>query len=621
MNNAEVLIKFKADDSDVNAKTKELSSNIGSKLASAAKVGAAAMTAVGVAAGATAKAFWDGVSASAKYGDEIDKQSQKLNISAENYQALDYALQRSGSSIDSVSKGMKTIVNDLGEFASGSAEAGSKYEALGISMTNADGSVKSSEQILLETIDALGSMEDETMRNAYAQDIFGRSAAELTPLLNQGAEGISDLMTEAKDYGIVMGNDAVKASAAFQDSLTKLKGTFGGVKNAMMSEFMPGITTVMDGFSDLLAGVDGAEDKINEGILQIGDKISKNLPKIVNAISKIMPSILQVIGDIIKAIAKTLLDNLPTIIKAGMDLLISLTMGIIEMMPELIPVIIECILTIVQALLDNIDLLINGAIQLMLGLIQGILNSLPLIISKMPQVIEAIVIGLISALPQIFVFGIQLVGTLLEGIMSVISSIPEAFINNFTAAWEGIKQVFGAVANFFGNIFGKAWEKVKNVFSVGGKIFDGIKDGIAKVFKNVVNTIIRGINTVVAIPFNAINSALRAIKGVNIAGVAPFSWLPTISVPKIPLLNVGTNYVPEDQLAMIHKGEAVIPKKFNPYANGLNASTLGAMQNGNLRPIINVYADFETDPIGQTVSNIKTFSGGARNDYNYGMGV
>ena len=619
MNNAEVLIKFKADDSDLNAKTKDLSSNLGSKLASAAKVGAAAVAAVGVAAGATAKAFWDGVSASAKYGDEIDKQSQKLNISAENYQALDYALQRSGSSIDSVSKGMKTIVNDLGEFASGSAEAGDKYAALGISMTNTDGSMKTSEQILLESIDALGAMEDETMRNAYAQDIFGRSAAELTPLLNQGAEGISELMTEAKDYGMVMNNDAVKASAAFQDSLTKLKGTFGGVKNAMMSEFMPGITTVMDGFSDLLAGVDGAEDKINEGILQIGDKITKNLPKIVNAISKIMPSILQVIGDIIKAIAKTLLDNLPTIIKAGMDLLISLTMGIIEMMPELIPVIIECILTIVQALLDNIDLLINGAIQLMLGLIQGILNSLPLIISKMPQVIGAIVSGLISALPQVLGFGIQLVGTLLDGIMSVISSIPEAFINSFTAAWNGIKQVFGVVADFFGNIFGKAWERVKNVFSVGGKIFDGIKDGIAKVFKNVVNTIIRGINTVVAIPFNAINSALRAIKNVNIAGVAPFSWLPTISVPKIPLLNVGTNFVPEDQLAMIHKGEAVIPKKFNPYANGIN--TLGSMQTSSVRPIINVYADFETDPIGQTVSNIKTFSGGARNDYNYGMGV
>ena len=87
----------------------------------------------------------------------------------------------------------------------------------------------------------------------------------------------------------------------------------------------------------------------------------------------------------------------------------------------------------------------------------------------------------------------------------------------------------------------------------------------------------------------------------------------------IPTLDTGTNYVPKDTLAMIHQGEAVVPKKFNPYANGLNASTLGSM-GGQNNIIININNDMKFDALGQMVNKVKTFSGGAKNDFNYGMG-
>ena len=106
-------------------------------------------------------------------------------------------------------------------------------------------------------------------------------------------------------------------------------------------------------------------------------------------------------------------------------------------------------------------------------------------------------------------------------------------------AWDGIKSTFSNVANWFGDIFSKAWKKVKDVFSTGGKIFDGIKDGIVNAFKSIVNGIIKGINKVVAIPFNAINGVLKKIKKVSIAGIEPFSWIKTFDVPEIPLLAKG----------------------------------------------------------------------------------
>lgn len=88
-------------------------------------------------------------------------------------------------------------------------------------------------------------------------------------------------------------------------------------------------------------------------------------------------------------------------------------------------------------------------------------------------------------------------------------------------------------------MFRGAWEAVKNVFSKGGAIFDGIKDGILNGLKTIVNAIIGGINKVISIPFNGINTALKAIKGVNIMGLQPFSWISTISVPQIPKLAKG----------------------------------------------------------------------------------
>ncbi len=109
----------------------------------------------------------------------------------------------------------------------------------------------------------------------------------------------------------------------------------------------------------------------------------------------------------------------------------------------------------------------------------------------------------------------------------------------FSGVWQGICNIFGNVSGWFKDKFSQAWEAVKKVFSAGGRIFDGIKDGILNGLKTVINAIIGGINKVIAIPFNGINTALRAIKSVNIMGLQPFSWINTIGVPQIPKLAKG----------------------------------------------------------------------------------
>lgn len=129
--------------------------------------------------------------------------------------------------------------------------------------------------------------------------------------------------------------------------------------------------------------------------------------------------------------------------------------------------------------------------------------------------------------------------TIITPISNFFSEMWEGFKNAGQKAWEGIKSIFSNVANFFKDIFTNAWNNVKAVFSTGGKIFDGIKEGISNAFKTIVNAIIRGINKVVAVPFNAINSMLGRIRDIEIAGFKPFTFIHTFNVPEIPQLAEG----------------------------------------------------------------------------------
>lgn len=130
------------------------------------------------------------------------------------------------------------------------------------------------------------------------------------------------------------------------------------------------------------------------------------------------------------------------------------------------------------------------------------------------------------------------------------------------AAWDGIKSAFESVPEWFQSKFRDAWQKVKDVFSTGGRIWSGIKEGIENTFHTVVNAIIRGMNTIIAVPFNRINSMLNTIRNAHFLGISPFQNL------------WGVNPLPVPQIPMLARG-AVIP------ANRQFLAVLGDQRNGN----------------------------------------
>nr|DAJ97549.1 MAG TPA: minor tail protein [Caudoviricetes sp.] len=142
------------------------------------------------------------------------------------------------------------------------------------------------------------------------------------------------------------------------------------------------------------------------------------------------------------------------------------------------------------------------------------------------------------------------------------SGLWEKVSSGAVAAWDGIKSAFKSVPEWFQSKFRDAWQKVKDVFSTGGRIWSGIKEGIESTFHTVVNAIIRGMNTIIAVPFNRINSMLNTIRNAHFLGISPFQnmW--------------GVNPLPVPQIPMLARG-AVIP------ANRQFLAVLGDQRNGN----------------------------------------
>ena len=137
--------------------------------------------------------------------------------------------------------------------------------------------------------------------------------------------------------------------------------------------------------------------------------------------------------------------------------------------------------------------------------------------------------------------------------------------NGAKGAWAGIKNAFKHVSSWFKNTFTKAWQAVKDVFTTGGKIFDGIKEGIADAFKTIVNGLISGINKVISIPFKKINSMLKSIKNVKIGPAKPFkNLISEFDIPEIPKLEAG-GVLRKGQLGLLegNGAEAVVPLEKN----------------------------------------------------------
>lgn len=364
-------------------------SSFGAKMKNGLMVAGAGIAAFGVAAGA---AFGKSISDVSQYGDHVDKMSQKIGFSAEGFQKWDYALQRAGTSIDSMAPVMKTLSNA----AVSNSEA---FQQLGISQE--DVANMSQEELFGKTIEALSGMEEGTERTALASKLLGRGASELAPLINGGTDAIKEQMDMAEKYGMVMSDDGVKASADFVDAQTTLQMTMTGLKNRLTAEFLPACTDVTNGIAKMFSGdMSGLED-IKKGIGEFVGSIAEHVPAMIQKGGELFVGFIQGLAEKIPELATTAAEAIRNfadnfgqdseggselIAKAG-ELMFSLGSALMEAASVLIPAVVELIwnffsetdwlglsLSVAQSLFDGFLDILPQAVEFIGNFVSNVLD-------------------------------------------------------------------------------------------------------------------------------------------------------------------------------------------------------------------------------------------------------
>ena len=367
-------------------------SSFGDKMKNGLLLAGAGIAAFGATAGV---ALGKSISDVSKYGDHVDKMSQKIGFSAEGFQKWDYVLNRAGTSIDSMAPVMKTLSNA----AVSNSDA---FQKLGISQEEVAN--MSQEELFGRTIQALSGMEEGAERTALASKLLGRGASELAPLINGGTDAIEEQMKMAEDYGMVMSDEGVKASADFVDAQTTLQGTLTGLKNKVTADFLPAATDVVNGLAmmasgDFMGGFALIEQGVGEFIGNIASKVPEMVTKggemlvgFIQGLTEKIPEMALAAADAIREFADGFGENseggMTLIAKAG-EMMVALGGALMEAASVLIPAVVELIwnyfsetdwiglaLSVGQAVFDGFAEIFPQAVEFVGEVVADIMDAL-----------------------------------------------------------------------------------------------------------------------------------------------------------------------------------------------------------------------------------------------------
>lgn len=341
-------------------KAEKSTDGLAAKLSAGLKAGLAA---IGTAAVSAVAGLAAASRSTAAYADDILTLSAQTGIATDQLEGYKYAADLIDVSMETMTGSMARNIKQMNNAAAGSKTAVAAYDKLGVSVTDAEGNLRDSETVYWEVISALGEIDDETARDAAAMDIFGKSAQELNPLIQAGAEKVKELTEEARDMGAIMGGDALKQAGEFDDSIQRLKGTATGAKNALGMVLMPALkgladdgTRLLGEFTRGLNAAGGDWEKISKVISSTVEGaagvLMERLPKIIETGINIATSLIKALTDskVIKGITKTLIQAIPQVVEAAVQLF----GGIISAIPEVVTTLVEELPQIAFAVIDSL---------------------------------------------------------------------------------------------------------------------------------------------------------------------------------------------------------------------------------------------------------------------------
>lgn len=422
----------------------------------AVKIGTAA---VGAAAAFGTAAF-KMASDTSEAADHIDKMAQKIGLSREAYQEWDYIMAQNGMSIDSLQTGIKSLNSLMTKAAEGNADAAATFEALGVSVTNADGSLRSQEEVMEDTIAALQGMKSGADRAALATKLFGKAGSEMAPLLNETAESTEALRQQAHELGMVMSDEMIDSGVTFDDTLETVKRALGGLMNQLGAVALPIITQILNLIISKMPDIQALFSRLTpilealfNGILPpLFDLVDTLLPVILDLIGTLLPlfqEIIQAILPVIINLIQLLLPFIIQIVEQILPIAIQLIQAIMPFVSDILNTVLPLLIELMQALLPPLIQIIDAILPVVLDLIRTLLPIIIQIVSDVFPVlidlVNLIMPVLVQIVEKVMPVIIQLIEQLLPIILQIIDQVLPVLLQLFDAIMPILTQLIDMV--------------------------------------------------------------------------------------------------------------------------------------------------------------------------------
>lgn len=396
-----------------------------------------------------------------------------------------------------------------------------------------------------------------------------------------------------KNMGI-MGTTSKEAATTITGSVNSMKAAFDNFLNGSGTpeQLSKSIVTAL---KNIGSAVGKLGPSIIDGLVELTDTLVQYIPgavekatpaliggavQLVNSLVTALPQLTQALLNAIMQLLQSLTPQIPTIVQNLLNGMLQIVNQLATLFPTLIPQLVQAILGIVPVLISNLPIFVNAGIQLLIGLAQGLVDSIPILMNMLPEIVTSLINGLLTALPQLLLLGPTLILGLAQGLINAIPSLVLATPKIIKAIIEGL---ISGIPNFL---------------QVGVDMVKGLWDGL----------------------LNSLDWLKKKIKG-WVGNVLEFiKGLFGIHSPSTEFAYFGKMNV-----LGLEEGMEDMQGELNDTINSminLSPSLLASASN-TYNPNINVAVNnsFEQDPLGQMVQKRKTFASGAKNDYNFGMGV
>ncbi len=604
-NGGSVVFTFEADDSKVNSAM----SGLGNGLKTAAGVGIAA---VGALSAAITGVVTAGVNSYASLEQNIGGIETLFKDSADAVIAnAKKAYETAGMSANQYMETITSFSARLLQGLGGDTEKAAKIADVAVQdMSDNANKMGTDINSIVQTYQSLARGNYEMLDNLKLG--YGGTQSEMARLINDSGV-LGDTMTAtAENVNQISFDKFIEAIHVIQENMgitgttaleaeTTITGSINSAK-AAWDNFLNGtgdVETLSDALLTAFGNIGDAVSKlapsITSGLVELFNGLVPQIPgmlqtllppilsgatQIIQGLIAIAPQLFQMLLNLIQTSLTQLTAQMPVIIQQLVTGLTSIINQLSAMLPTLIPQLVAAIMAIIPALLENLPALIQTGIDLLIGLITGLINAIPVLIESLPQIISSLISGLMGAIPQLLAAGPKLVMGLIRGLINALPSL-------VTSGPKMVKAIVEGIAN-----------GISNIISAGKDLVKGLWQGISDSFTWIKNKIKSWVGNVL--------DFVKGLFGIH-SPSTEFAYFGRMNV-------LGLEEGMEDMQGDLN---ATISDMVNLSPSLLASAS--SSYNPNVSVVVN--NQFETDPLGQVVNRIKSVSGGARSDYNVGMGA